>query len=92
MVKMPDNTLVIVSHGFSNATSPSIALFHALRGIAKFFDSIYILNTISSVNSCDQTLIQHIPKNVRIHNYLINIKPYTLGFLMHTLKQRREHV
>ncbi|MEM4620193.1 MAG: glycosyltransferase family 4 protein [Desulfurococcaceae archaeon] len=85
---MSDKTLVIISHNFGGTSGPSIALFHALRGIAKFFDDVYIFNTISSANSYDQTLIQHVPKNVRIYNYLINIKPYTLGLSMHTLKLR----
>ncbi|MEM1646313.1 MAG: glycosyltransferase family 4 protein [Ignisphaera sp.] len=85
---MYTNKLVIITHNFGTVTGPSIALFHALRGIARFFDQIYVVNTISSKYYYDKILLQYLPSNVSIFNYQINIRPHTIGFFTISLKQK----
>lgn len=72
--------LIIVSHGFGAASGPSIALLHTLRGLARFFGGIHVLNTVHREHNYDK-ILSYLPKNVKLINFAIGERPHTLALL-----------
>jgi len=76
-----DRVLLVISSGYGNASGPSTALFHMLRGISKYFRRVYVINTIWNYKNIDITFYRDLPYNVKIFNILIYFYPQTMSLL-----------